>query len=45
MTVIQGCAAATIRGQLLCELRLLTGQIRYLSSYLKGHLFITANLK
>ena len=30
VTVIQGCAVATIRGRLLCEPRLLTSQIRYL---------------
>ena len=35
MTVIQGCAAATIQGQLLCEPQLLTSQIRYASDWLK----------
>ena len=33
MTIILGCGAATIRGWLLCEPRLLTGQIRYFHTY------------
>ena len=35
MTIILGCGAATIRGQILYEPQLLTGQIRYYNLKMK----------
>ena len=38
MTIILGCGAATIRGRLVYELRLLTSQIQYVyTASLKWH--------